>query len=115
MILPFVLQREVDSRLKVHLSEKQMSRGSFSDNSLSRSISEGRTATNEGLYEQQEPLIRNSVAMEKSLHRKSIQLRNQQQDWQVFFFSTFFFPWLSSWHISPFGFYGNSRMTTISH
>lgn len=91
-----------------------MSRGSFSDDSLSRSSSEGSTATGEGLYEQQEPLIRNSVAMEKSLQRKSIQMRDQQHDWQVCFPLSFFHSYLV-WQISPFAFDGNYRMTAISH
>lgn len=78
MILPLGLQREVDARLRLFLSQKPMSKGSFSDNSLSRS--EG----DEGFYEQQEPLIKNSVVMERILQRRSLQLRDKQQDWQVY-------------------------------
>lgn len=86
MILPLGLQREVDSHLKVHLSQKQMSMRSLSADSLARSNSEGSTATDDGFYEQQEPVIQNSVAMERILQHRSLQMRNQQQDWQVFFF-----------------------------
>lgn len=78
MILPLGLQREVDARLRLFLSQKPMSNGSFSDNSLSRSGSD------EGFYEQQEPLIKNSVVMERILQRRSLQLRDKQQDWQVY-------------------------------
>ncbi|XP_030937588.1 DExH-box ATP-dependent RNA helicase DExH3 isoform X3 [Quercus lobata] len=76
VILPLGLQREVDARLRLFLSQKPMSNGSFSDNSLSRSGSD------EGFYEQQEPLIKNSVVMERILQRRSLQLRDKQQDWQ---------------------------------
>ncbi|KAK9996531.1 hypothetical protein SO802_021217 [Lithocarpus litseifolius] len=76
VILPLGLQREVDARLRLFLSQKPMSKGSFSDNSLSRSGSD------DGFYEQQEPLIKNSVVMERILQRRSLQLRDKQQDWQ---------------------------------
>lgn len=83
MILPFGLQKDVDSLLKSHLSLKLKSRG---DSSLSRSSSDLSTVTDEGLYERQEPLAQNSVVMEKILRRKSLQLRSQQQDWKVCLF-----------------------------
>lgn len=83
VILPLGLQREVDAHLKAYLSQKSMRVGSFSDNSLSRSSSAGSVATDEGLYEQQEPLKQISVAMEKILRQRSLQLRNKQQEWQV--------------------------------
>jgi hypothetical protein len=83
VILPLGLQREVDAHLKAYLSQKSMRVGSFSDNSLSRSSSAGSVATDEGLYEQQEPLKQISVAMQRILQQRSLQLRNKQQDWQV--------------------------------
>ncbi|XP_015882948.3 DExH-box ATP-dependent RNA helicase DExH3 [Ziziphus jujuba] len=79
VILPFGLQQDVDSHLKKHLSQKPKNR---EDNSLSRSSSDLSTVTDEGLYEQKEPFVQNSVIMEKILRRKSLQLLNQQQDWQ---------------------------------
>ncbi|KAB1223779.1 putative ATP-dependent RNA helicase DHX57 [Morella rubra] len=82
VILPLGLQREVDAHLKAHLSQKSMHSGSFSDNSLRSSSSFGSVATDVGLHEQREPLIQNSVAMEKILRRKSLQLQTKQQDWQ---------------------------------
>ncbi|KAM1737733.1 hypothetical protein ACFX12_015912 [Malus domestica] len=85
VVLPFGLHREVDAHLKAYLSEKPMSQGNVSDSSLSRSNS-SRSITNDGgHYEQQEPLIQNTDAMEKILQRKSLQLRNRQRHWQVIF------------------------------
>ncbi|KAJ7970316.1 putative ATP-dependent RNA helicase [Quillaja saponaria] len=79
VILPFGVHREVDAHLKAHLSQKSMRRENFSNDSTTRSSS---GATDERLYERHEPLMQNSVIMEKVLRRKSLQLRNQQQDWQ---------------------------------
>ncbi|PON47342.1 ATP-dependent RNA helicase DHX [Parasponia andersonii] len=77
VILPYGLQSEVDSHLRAHLSRK-----SKSDNSLLISSRSDSIVSDEGFYEQQEPLVRNSVAMEKILRRKSLNLRYQQQEWQ---------------------------------
>lgn len=87
VILPFGLQREVDAYLNAYLSKKSMKRGNFSANSLS-SLSGGNMAMNEGFCEQPEPLLRNNVVMEKIISRKSLQLRNKQQEWQVHFILT---------------------------
>lgn len=81
VVLPFGLQREVHAHLKEYLSQKSMSRESFSDKTLSRSIGNS-SVTEEGFYEQQEPLTQTSVVMERILKRKSLRIRNQQQDWQ---------------------------------
>ncbi|KAB2609480.1 ATP-dependent RNA helicase DHX36-like [Pyrus ussuriensis x Pyrus communis] len=84
VVLPFGLHREVDAHLKAYLSQKPMSQGNVSDLSLSRSNS-SRSITNDGgHYEQQEPLIQNTDAMEKILQRKSLQLRNRQRHWQIY-------------------------------
>lgn len=85
VILPFGLQREVDSHLKAYLAKKSMIRGDLSTNSLSRSSSGVSIETDGGLYEQPEPLVQNNVFMERILWRKSLQLRNQQQEWLVCF------------------------------
>ncbi|XP_050379007.1 DExH-box ATP-dependent RNA helicase DExH3 [Argentina anserina] len=81
VVLPFGLHEDVDAHLRAHLSQKPMNRGAFSHTSMSRSISNGSTAK-EGLYEQEEPLIQNSVAMERILQQKSLRLRNKQEEWQ---------------------------------
>lgn len=82
VILPFGLQREVDAHFKAYISKKPMSRGFFPPNSLSRSNSGGSMDTNERIYERPELSVQNSVAMERILSRKSLQLRNQQEKWQ---------------------------------
>lgn len=82
VILPYGLQSKVDYHLRAHLSKKSTSKESLSDNSLSRSSSSSSIAADEGFYEHQEPSIRNSVAMEKILQRRSLNLRYKQQEWQ---------------------------------
>nr|DAD35473.1 TPA_asm: hypothetical protein HUJ06_006113 [Nelumbo nucifera] len=82
VIIPLGLQRRVDTHLREYLYRKPMNKGTFPDATFSRSSSSGSIATDEGLFEQQEPLIPTSVVMEKVLRRRSLQLRNQQQAWQ---------------------------------
>ncbi|KAG6746825.1 hypothetical protein POTOM_049194 [Populus tomentosa] len=82
VILPFGLQREVDAHFKAYISKKPTSRGFFPPNSLSRSNSGGSMDTDERIYERPELSVQNSVAMERILSRKSLQLRNQQEKWQ---------------------------------
>ncbi|XP_022725166.1 DExH-box ATP-dependent RNA helicase DExH3-like isoform X3 [Durio zibethinus] len=82
VILPFGLQRDVDLHLKAYLSHKAMSNGSFSDKSLPRSSGGGRIAADEVPIEHQESFTQNSVVMERILRRRSLQLRNKQQEWQ---------------------------------
>ncbi|KAF5730335.1 DEA(D/H)-box RNA helicase family protein isoform 1 [Tripterygium wilfordii] len=78
VILPFGIQMEVDAHLQAYLSRKSMDGARFSDNTLSRSNTEGGIT----IDEKQEPVMQNSVIMERILRRKSLQLRNKQQDWQ---------------------------------
>ncbi|XP_022738785.1 DExH-box ATP-dependent RNA helicase DExH3-like isoform X2 [Durio zibethinus] len=82
VILPFGLQRDVDLHLKAYLSHKDMSRGSFSDKPWSRSCAGGRIAADEVPIEHQEFFTQNSDVMERILRRRSLQLRNKQQEWQ---------------------------------
>lgn len=82
--LPFGVHREVDTHLRAHLSQKATNRLGPFDDSLHRS-SDGRNfPTNEGVYEQLQPMTHNSIVKEKILQRRSLQLRNQQEDWQVY-------------------------------
>ncbi|KAF7819932.1 DExH-box ATP-dependent RNA helicase DExH3 [Senna tora] len=81
VILPFGVHREVDSHLIAHLSKKSTSLGGFSDKSLHRSSS-ASILVDDGVFEEPQPLVQNSVVAEKIHRRKSLQLRNQQQDWQ---------------------------------
>ncbi|KAL6281639.1 hypothetical protein ACE6H2_018520 [Prunus campanulata] len=82
VVLPFGLHREVDAHLKAYVSQKSMKTGNLSESSFSRSSSSGSMVNDGGPYEQEEPSIQNSDAMEKILLRKSLQLRNRQQHWQ---------------------------------
>lgn len=85
--LPFGVHREVDTHLLAHLSHKATKRvGSF-DDSLHRSRDDGSIPADEGIYGHPEPTSHNSVAKEKILQRRSLQLHHQQQDWQVSCFS----------------------------
>ncbi|XP_015957747.1 DExH-box ATP-dependent RNA helicase DExH3 isoform X2 [Arachis duranensis] len=82
VILPFGIHREVDTHLRAHLSQKPTKRlGSF-DDSLHRSSDAGSIHTNDGIYEKPVPRIHNSVVKEKILQRRSLELRNKQEDWQ---------------------------------
>lgn len=91
VVLPFGVQREVEGHLRLYQSYKSVTKGSFSNSYLPKSGIAENFANNNGLFEHQEPSTTQSVVMEKILRRKSLQLRNQQQDWQVLFFSHFNF------------------------
>ncbi|XP_058091802.1 DExH-box ATP-dependent RNA helicase DExH3-like [Magnolia sinica] len=80
--LPASLHRGVDDLLREHLARKPSDKGSFPGITFSGSGSNGRNATSGGLFEQQEPQKPVSVVMERILRRKSLQLRDQQQNWQ---------------------------------
>ncbi|KAF7131696.1 hypothetical protein RHSIM_Rhsim09G0102100 [Rhododendron simsii] len=82
VILPLGLQKRVDSYLGDYLSQKSRNMDSFQDNGFSRSNSSCSVATDEGLFEQPEPLPQSKAAMEKVIWRRSMQLRSQQQAWQ---------------------------------
>ena len=84
VVLPFVVQSEVDAYLKAHLSKKSSSREGFFDDSLHGSSSGGSVPTDEAIYEQPKPSRRHSIIKERILQRKSLQLRDQQQAWQVY-------------------------------
>ena len=58
---------------------------SFSDLSSARSSSNGSIGTDEGLFELPEPLASSNAYMEKILRQRSLQMRDQQQAWQVTF------------------------------
>ncbi|KAG5229826.1 ATP-dependent RNA helicase [Salix suchowensis] len=62
--------------------QKPTSRGFFPPNSLSRSNNGGSMETGERIYARPELSVQNSVSMERILSRKSLQLRNQQEEWQ---------------------------------
>ncbi|KAK2437680.1 DExH-box ATP-dependent RNA helicase DExH3 [Trifolium repens] len=80
--LPFGVHREVDTHLHAHLSHKAVKKVGSLDESLHRSRDEGSIPADEGIYGHPEPMSQNSVAKEKILQRRSLQLRQQQQDWK---------------------------------
>ncbi|XP_057415627.1 DExH-box ATP-dependent RNA helicase DExH3 [Lotus japonicus] len=80
--LPFTVHREVDAHLLTHLSHKATKRIGALDDSLRTSSDARGIPANDGVYEQPEPMTHNSVVKEKILQRRSLQLRQQQQDWQ---------------------------------
>ena len=83
MTLPLGLLRRVEGYLGEFLSQKSRTRESFQNLSFSRSNSSGSIATDEGLFEQPESFASSKGVMEKLLWRRSTQLRDKQQAWQV--------------------------------
>lgn len=83
MSIPGGLHREVDTLLREYLVRKHANRGCLSSVPFSRSSSSDSFATDEGLFDRPDPQTSTSVVMEKILRRRSLQLRNQQQAWQV--------------------------------
>ncbi|KAL9453324.1 hypothetical protein AB3S75_009013 [Citrus x aurantiifolia] len=82
VIVPMGLLRRVDSYLRKYLSQKSKTKKSLSDFSVSRSSSSSSLATEEGLFEQPEPLASSKSVMDKILWRRSLQLHDQQHCWQ---------------------------------
>ncbi|XWS35012.1 hypothetical protein CRYUN_Cryun21dG0088800 [Craigia yunnanensis] len=80
--LNFGLLKRVDAYLGEYLSKKSRTKESLSDNCFSRSSSNSSIVTDEGLFEQPEPLASSTAVMEKILWRRSLQLRDRQQVWQ---------------------------------
>lgn len=81
VVLPFGLQREVDSHLRAHFSRKGVNKENF-HNGFSTSNVGQSLLIDEGFDEQEEPSTQ-SVIAERIVRRRSLQMRNKQQDWQV--------------------------------
>ncbi|RVX12529.1 DExH-box ATP-dependent RNA helicase DExH5, mitochondrial [Vitis vinifera] len=88
VVLPLGLDRRVEAHLEEYLSQKFTTNENFQDIAFSRSSSTSSIATDEGLFEQPEPLAVSRSVIEKIVWRRSLQLRNQQQAWQVYFVLT---------------------------
>ncbi|GLT60383.1 hypothetical protein SLA2020_331510 [Shorea laevis] len=82
VILPFGLQREVDLHLRSFLSQKARKSDNFSDKSPLRTSSGGKFASDGGSDMQQDPFTQSSAVMDRVLRRRSLQIRNKQQEWQ---------------------------------
>ncbi|PWA44533.1 DEA(D/H)-box RNA helicase family protein [Artemisia annua] len=81
VVLSPELHSRVDYHLKAYLSRKSVTRDGYPNNVLPTSRTITSHDTEEAFHEQDEPMRRSPVA-EGILRRKSLQLRNVQQDWQ---------------------------------
>nr|XP_027125922.1 DExH-box ATP-dependent RNA helicase DExH3 isoform X2 [Coffea arabica] len=79
VVLPSGLVGRVDTYLKAYLSRKAKNKETFGHSSLPRSSD--KLSANDDLSECQESPTR-SVVAERILKRRSLDMRNRQQDWQ---------------------------------
>ncbi|XP_054809447.1 DExH-box ATP-dependent RNA helicase DExH5, mitochondrial isoform X2 [Prosopis cineraria] len=80
--VPLNVLKRVDAYLKQYLSKKSGMKESFSDLSSVRSRSSGNFGTDEGLFEQPDLQASSRAVVEKILRRRSLQMRDQQTNWQ---------------------------------
>lgn len=80
MVLPFGLQSEVDAHLHAFLDQKKTLIPEMPGTN-----SNERLATDYGNYEKPETVMQNSLARERILRPRSLQLRSKQQQWVVGF------------------------------
>lgn len=81
--LPLGLLRRAEAYLGEYFSQKPRYSESCPYNSFSRCSSSSSIATEEGLFEQPEPPASSKSVIEKVLARRSLQLHEKQQAWQV--------------------------------
>lgn len=81
VVLPFGLQSEVDAHLHAFLDQKNITIPEMPKLNSSESF-----ATDYGNYEKPETVMQNSLARERILRPRSLQLRSKQQQWAVGFF-----------------------------
>ena len=82
MSLPFGLHREVEALLGEYLARKRTNRDNVPPSFL-RSNSTDSFTTDDGSFDQRDSQSSPNAFMERILRRKSLQLREQQQVWQV--------------------------------
>ncbi|KAK4486617.1 hypothetical protein RD792_006868 [Penstemon davidsonii] len=80
VILPFGLQRLVDSHLREHLSKKPVKNENAAHDAFSTSTSGRSILTDRGFYEHEEPSTQSIIA-EGIVRRRSLEMRNKQQYW----------------------------------
>ncbi|KAL1554771.1 RNA helicase [Salvia divinorum] len=80
VLLPFGLQKEVNSHLRAHLAKKAVNKESLRNTYPASNVGQGQLIY-EGL-EEQEVSSTKSVIAERVLQRRSLQMHNKQQDWQ---------------------------------
>lgn len=81
VLLPFGLEKEVSSHLRAHLAKKAVNKESLHNAYPASNVGQGQLI-DEGLEEQQASSTK-SVIAERVLQRRSLQMRNKQQDWRV--------------------------------
>ncbi|CAI9096105.1 OLC1v1032182C3 [Oldenlandia corymbosa var. corymbosa] len=77
VLLPPGLQKRVDYYLGEYISQKPRGMDAWIIPS-----SDGSIATDEGLFEQPEPLAPSKAAMEKITHKRSLKMHSEQETWQ---------------------------------
>ncbi|CAN6451780.1 unnamed protein product [Victoria cruziana] len=83
VIISPILQRKVDSLLQQFIDRKPRNAVDLSNISISNTNSStGPDGSGDGFFDQQDTQKPVSAIMENILKRKSLQLRNQQQEWQ---------------------------------
>lgn len=81
--MPLGVIRRVDAHLREYFSLKPRSLNGLHDSMLSGSSGNDDIATDEGLFDQPEPLPHNKAALEKIIWQRSLQMHTEQQAWQV--------------------------------
>ncbi|KAL3529228.1 hypothetical protein ACH5RR_008550 [Cinchona calisaya] len=81
VVLPPGLLGRVDAYVKAYLSRKAKNKETFGHRALPRSSSSDKLSINDDISECQEAPTR-SVVAERILLRRSLDMRNKQQDWQ---------------------------------
>lgn len=91
VMLPVRVQRLVDSHVRAHLSRKSDNKEAFEHNNVNATLKAGQDVfSDEGFHEQAEPFTR-SVAAERILVRRSLQMRSKQEAWHVSIIQTYMF------------------------
>jgi len=80
VVLPFGLQSEVDAHLHSFLDQKKTLIPEMPRQNSSESLANGY-----GNYETPETVMQNSLARERILRPRSLQLKSKQQQWVVGF------------------------------
>lgn len=84
-MLPYGLQSRVGDLLEAHLSKKSINKENLVYNASLRGSSDNNSPNDKEVYENEKPFARSIVA-ERILRRRSLEMHNKQEDWQVIFF-----------------------------
>lgn len=84
-MLSYGLQSRVGDLLEAHLSKKSINKEDLAYNASSRGSIGNNSPNDKELYENEKPFAR-SVVAERILRRRSLEIRNKQEDWQVIFY-----------------------------